>query len=59
MLLSILDLKGNIVKRVLQEARGPGLHEVNAYVGDLPAGAYLYQIKAGALTDTKKLIITR
>lgn len=58
-LLNILDLKGNMVKSVLQETRVPGLHEVNAYIGDLPAGAYLYQIKAGTLTDTKKLIVTR
>ena len=57
--LKILDVQGNVVKSVLLEKRGAGKHEVAVDLSNLSPGAYLYQIKAGILNDTKKLIIRR
>lgn len=57
--LIILDVKGRTVKTALKEQRQVGRHEVQVNVASLPAGIYLYEIRAGLFTDTKKLIINR
>lgn len=57
--LKIIDVQGRVIKKVLQETREAGVHEVNIYIGDLSPGAYLYEIRAGLLSDTKKLIVSR
>lgn len=57
--LKIIDIQGRVIKKVLQETKEAGTHEVNAYIGDVPPGAYLYEIRAGLLSDTKKLIVSR
>ncbi|HMJ68675.1 MAG TPA: DUF1501 domain-containing protein [Cyclobacteriaceae bacterium] len=57
--LSLLDVQGRAVSVLLDEEREAGEHFVKADMGGWPAGVYLYQIKAGILNETKKMIVTR
>ncbi|HEY8401147.1 MAG TPA: DUF1501 domain-containing protein [Cytophagaceae bacterium] len=57
--LNILNAHGKIVKRILNEPRSMGEHSILADLRDLKTGTYFYEIKAGILKDTKKLIIVR
>jgi uncharacterized protein (DUF1501 family) len=57
--LSLLDVQGRSVSVLLDEEREAGEHFVKADMGGWPAGVYLYQIKAGILNETKKMIVTR
>lgn len=57
--LKIVDLSGRVVRQVLHENRESGNHEVRVNISDLSPGVYLYQINAGILSDTRKLIIRR
>jgi hypothetical protein len=57
--LSLLDAQGRPVSVLLDEEREAGEHFVKADVGGWVPGVYLYQIKAGLLSETKKMIVTR
>lgn len=57
--LSLYDPNGKLVRHIVQEEKEQGEHEVVLDVSDLPAGSYIYKIKAGWLKDSKKLMITK
>ncbi|HZY80920.1 MAG TPA: DUF1501 domain-containing protein [Cyclobacteriaceae bacterium] len=57
--LSLLDVEGRPLTVLLDEQREAGEHFVKTDMGSWPAGVYLYQIKAGLLNETKKMIVTR
>ena len=57
--LSLLDVEGRPVSVLLDADREAGEHFVKADMGSWPAGVYLYQIKAGILHETKKMVVTR
>ncbi|ELR73766.1 hypothetical protein C900_01376 [Fulvivirga imtechensis AK7] len=56
--LKLMDQKGSTVRWILREKRHPGEHRIKVDLSGLKAGIYFYQIEAGLLKDTKKLIIT-
>ncbi len=37
----------------------PGTHELTWYANNLPAGVYFYQIRAGSLVQTRKMILLK
>ena len=55
--LKLLDIKGRLVKQVLNEKRAAGEHKLKVNLEDLNPGVYFYQIEAGLLKDTKKLVV--
>lgn len=57
--LSLLDVNGRPLSILLDAERDEGEHFVKTDMGGWPAGVYLYQIKAGILNETKKMIVTR
>ncbi len=57
--LNLYDMNGQLVKVLVSESRGPGEHMVDVSLEDIPAGIYIYQIKAGMLNDSKKLIVRK
>jgi hypothetical protein len=57
--LSLLDIQGRPLSVLMDEEREAGEHFVKTDMGSWPAGVYLYQIKAGILNETKKMIVTR
>lgn len=57
--IALLDSQGRELQVLMNEDREEGEHFVKADVSVYPPGVYLYQIKAGLLDDTKKMIVTR
>ncbi len=57
--LTLLDSQGRQLGILMNEDKDEGEHFVKADMGVYPPGVYLYQIKAGILTDTKKMVVTR
>ncbi len=57
--LTLLDSQGRQLNVLMDEEKEAGEHFVKTDMGVWPAGVYLYQIKAGILTETKKLIVTK
>ena len=55
----IVDVKGKTIRKILHEQKQEGRHTVHVNLADLPQGIYLYEIRAGFFTDTKKLVIRR
>ncbi len=57
--LNLLSVQGKQIKNILNEQKDAGEYSVKGDLSELPAGTYLYQIKAGHLNETKKLVVTR
>jgi uncharacterized protein (DUF1501 family) len=57
--LNLLDVNGRQLKNLLNEDMEAGEHSIKTDVSELQNGTYLYQIKAGLLNETKKLIVLR
>ena len=62
--LSIYNLKGQLVRKLVNEEKQAGFHTVtwdakNNAGNNVPSGVYLYRIQAGAFTDVKKLTLLR
>ncbi len=58
--LTVSDTKGNLVATLIGgTALEAGIHETLFNPGNLPAGVYFYTLRAGTVTQTRKLIILR
>lgn len=58
--LKVFDLAGKEVATLLQnEQKAAGTHELTFDAKNLPSGVYLYKLKAGKYTGTKKMILLR
>ncbi len=57
--LTILDIQGREVSVLANHDHDAGEHFVRADLSSLVPGVYLYRIKAGILSQTKKMIVTR
>lgn len=56
-LLKLVDNKGQTVKTFINESKSEGEHDIRADLTGIKPGLYFYQIEAGILKKTKKLII--
>lgn len=56
--LNLLNPQGQWVQTLVDEEKQPGEHEVEVAVAHLHPGTYLYQIKTGFYTETKKVIVS-
>ncbi|MFQ5640549.1 MAG: T9SS type A sorting domain-containing protein [bacterium] len=57
--LTVFDLLGREVARVVDERLPAGSHSIQWQAGDLPSGAYYYKLTAGEFTNAKKLILLK
>lgn len=55
----ILNIQGKELRQLVKQNCSAGRHTLECNLADLKPGIYLYQIKAGLLKETKKLIIKR
>ena len=57
--LKIFDLNGKAVAVLVNEFQTAGRHAVQWVAEGFPSGIYFYQIRAGAFSETKKLILQK
>lgn len=55
--LVLMDSHGIPVKLVFRKTLEPGQYQEEVSLADLPAGAYIYQLKSGPFEKSKKLIV--
>ncbi len=57
--LTVFNALGQQVAILVNEPRGPGLHEVRWNAGDLAGGVYFYRLEAGSFSQTRKMILVK
>lgn len=57
--LNLYDMNGRLVKSIVNEQRGPGEYVERVDLSSLHAGIYIYEISAGLLKESKKLIVRK
>lgn len=57
--LTVYDVLGREVKRLVQSPKAVGFHEVQFDASGLPSGTYLYRLRAGSFTQTKRMVVVR
>ena len=57
--LTVYDLLGRDVATLVSEEMPAGLHEVNWNASVLPSGVYIYRLRAGSFSESKKIILLR
>jgi len=57
--LTLYDVQGKPVKILVNEFKDPGEHEITISLDNVSAGIYLYEIQAGILKDSKRLIVRK
>lgn len=57
--LKLYNVMGQEIKTVLNKRMTAGSHSIALDADDLSAGVYLYQLKAGSYTSTKKLTLVK
>jgi len=58
-MLTVYDVLGNEVAKLVDEHKPAGQHEFTFKADDLPSGVYIYRIKAGDYTESKKMILLK
>ena len=59
MTLRIFDTLGRVVAVLVDEPRAAGRYDVTFDAHALPSGVYLYQIRAGAFTQIRTMVLLR
>jgi hypothetical protein len=62
--LTVYDVRGRVVATLLDEARGPGIHDVVWDGSDnagrqVASGVYLYRLEAGNFVETKRMVLVK
>lgn len=57
--IKLYNLLGKPVRTLVDEYQTSGFHEVNAYLGDLTAGMYIYVMQVGGQQLSKKLLLVK
>ncbi|MBT8378641.1 MAG: T9SS type A sorting domain-containing protein [Ignavibacteria bacterium] len=57
--LRVYDVLGNVITTLINEEKSIGIHTIDFNASDLPSGIYFYQLQAGNLTQTKKMILLK
>jgi hypothetical protein len=57
--LTVMDLTGRVVIDLQKGSQPAGKHQVDLDASGLDAGIYLYTLKAGGFTETKRMTVTR
>jgi hypothetical protein len=57
--LKVFDLLGNEIATLVNEEKPAGTYNLTWDPSGLAAGVYLYQLRAGSFTATKKLLLLK
>lgn len=57
--ISIYNIKGELIKTMVNEAKTPGSYSVNWLSSDYSSGIYFYKLTAGNKTFTKKMLLLK
>ena len=57
--LKVFDLLGREVATIVNEQESPGLHAVRFNGEGLASGMYIYQLRAGAYVETKRMVLMK
>lgn len=57
--LTVYNMLGQNVKKLVSEFRKAGYHEVQFNASNLSSGFYIYRIKSGKFTSTKKMLLIK
>ncbi|MEJ2105042.1 MAG: DUF4397 domain-containing protein [Ignavibacteriaceae bacterium] len=57
--LKVYDILGKEVATLVNEQKAPGNYEVRFDAGNLASGVYIYSLKAGNFTQTRKLMLMK
>ncbi len=57
--LKVFDVLGREVATLINEEKSVGSYEITFYAGNLPSGAYFYQLKADSFIETKRMILMK
>ena len=57
--LKVYDILGNRVLTLVDEKKPPGSYEIEFDGSNLPSGVYFYTLRAGAFSQTKKMVLLR
>ena len=57
--LKVYDVYGKVVSTLIDEEKRAGSYEIDFDASDLPGGVYFCTLRAGAASQTNKLILTR
>lgn len=57
--LKVFDLLGREVATLVNEQKPPGTYQVKFDASKLSSGVYLYQLRAGAKVETKRMVLMR
>ena len=57
--LTIYDLQGKEVTRLLDQQLDAGYHHISWNAGHLPSGVYFYRLDAGTFSDTGKMLLVK
>ena len=59
MTIKVIDILGREVATLVNEVKPTGKFEVEFDASSLASGIYVYQIKAGSFTTSKKMLLTK
>lgn len=57
--ISVRDVLGREITVLVDEKRGPGVHEISWDASLFPSGIYFYQMKAGEYLETRKMVLIK
>jgi hypothetical protein len=57
--LTVFNLLGQEVARLVDGVQGPGRHDVEFAKTGLPGGIYFYRLQAPGILETKKVVVAR
>lgn len=57
--LSVYTMLGQKVATLVNQRMAPGIYQVGFNAGKLPSGTYFYQLEAGKLKTTKKMVLAK
>lgn len=57
--LKVYDVLGNEVATLVNEEKSAGEYEIEFNASGLTSGIYFYQLKAGAFTQTEKMLLIK
>ena len=57
--LSVYDVLGREVAKIINEEKAPGIYDVEFNAGDLPSGVYIYRLTTQENSSSKKLTIIK
>lgn len=55
----VYDILGKEIATLVEEYKSKGIHKIQFNSNNLPSGVYIYRIKAGNYSETKKMILMR